>query len=268
MALGPEMGEGTMEGRTCMGSRAGDARTERVALISDVHGNMPALEAVLADIDRRGIDRVLCLGDLVGKGPHSDRAVDVCRARCEGVVRGNWDDWIVAAANDHPIANWHRRRLGVERLAYLTALPNAIDVVLGGRRVRLLHASPSGVYHRVFANDPDEKLLAMFDDTAFTGRGFAPEVVAYGDIHVAYMRTFSCGVLLNVGSAGNSFDLPLACYAILEGAPKGELAAPLAISLVRLAYDIERAVREAEADEMPDLRQYAEELRTARFQLR
>ena len=75
---------------------------ERIALISDVHGNMPALEAVLADVERRGVARVFCLGNLVGKGPHSDRAVDRCRERCERVVRGNWDDGL--ATNDHPIA--------------------------------------------------------------------------------------------------------------------------------------------------------------------
>ena len=238
---------------------------ERVALISDVHGNMPALEAVLEDVERRGIGRVFCLGDLVGKGPHSDRAVDVCRARCEGVVRGNWDDGLPAAPADDPHAGWHQERLGPERLAYLAALPNAIDLVLGGRRVRLVHASPSGVYHRVHQNDPVEKLLAMFDSTDFTGHGFEPDVVAYGDIHQAYLRTFARGVLVNVGSVGNPLDLPLACYAILEGTLDGSAVGPLSVTLVRLVYDIERAIREAAAEGMPDFEPYAKELSTARY---
>lgn len=238
----------------------------RVALISDVHGNMPALEAVLADIDRRAIARVFCLGDLVGKGPHPSRAVDICRARCEQVVRGNWDDGVAVATDDDPLAGWHRQRLGADRLAYLAALPNTAEFVLGGRRVRLLHASSRGEHHRVHQSDPAETLLAMFDNTDFTGDGFPPDMVACGDIHQAYLRTFSNGVLVNVGSVGNPLDLPLACYAIVEGG--GDATNVLSVTLVRLAYDVERAIREAAAEGMPHLRQYAEELRTARFQRR
>ena len=238
---------------------------ERIALISDIHGNMPALEAVLDDIGGRGIARVFCLGDLVGKGPHSDRAVDICRARCERVVRGNWDDGLVAAPDDHPIARWHRERLGPERLAYLGALPTTIDFFMSGRRVRLLHASPRGLYHRVHQDDPDEKLRAMFDSTDFTGHGFEPDVVGYGDIHSAYLRTFHLKVLFNVGSVGNPLDLPLACYAIFEGCLEDLVAGPWSINLVRVPYDIERAIREATDEGMPDLRPYANELRTARY---
>ena len=239
---------------------------ERIALISDIHGNMPALEAVLDDIGRRGIARVFCLGDLVGKGPHSDRAVDVCRARCERIVRGNWDDGLATtAAADDPALLWHRERLGPARLAYLSALPNALDFVMSGRRVRLLHASPRGVHHRVHQDDPDEKLRAMFDSTDFTGHGFEPDVVGYGDIHSAYLRTFHHKVLFNVGSVGNPLDLPIACYAILEGCLEDLVAGPWSINLVRVPYDIERAIREATDEGMPALQPYVKELRTARY---
>lgn len=56
---------------------------DQVAIISDLHGNIPALEATLNDIKRRNIKRIFCLGDLVGKGPHSDKAVDICQDVCE-----------------------------------------------------------------------------------------------------------------------------------------------------------------------------------------
>lgn len=74
---------------------------DRIALISDIHGNMPALEATLADIQRRDIERIFCLGDLVGKGPHSAQVVDSCRQVCEATVKGNWDEGILAD-EDHP----------------------------------------------------------------------------------------------------------------------------------------------------------------------
>ena len=240
---------------------------ERIALISDIHGNLPAFEATLADIDRRSITRVFCLGDLAGKGPHGDVVVDRCRVRCEGVIRGNWDDGLATRTPTDLTLRWHQERLGSERLAYLRTLPNTISVVLSGQRIRLLHASPQGVWTRVFQEDPDEKLQAMFANTDFTGHEDTPDIVAYGDIHEAFVRTFERKTLLNVGSVGNPLDQPLACYATLEGC-SGLTAAPVAISFVRLPYDIERAIWEAEQEDMPELEPYATELRTAQFQRR
>ena len=70
------------------------ASPERIALISDVHGNLTALEAVLADIEGRGIKRIFNLGDYVGKGPRGQEVVDRCRERCEVNILGNWDDFL------------------------------------------------------------------------------------------------------------------------------------------------------------------------------
>ena len=63
----------------------------RTALISDIHSNLPALETVLADIDRRGVDRIVCLGDIVGYGPDPIECVDLVAARCEWSLMGNHD---------------------------------------------------------------------------------------------------------------------------------------------------------------------------------
>src|SRR2546425_8264025 len=117
---------------------------DSIALISDLHGNIPALEAVLHDIKRRNISRIFCLGDLVGKGPHSEKVVDICRAVCERTIKGNWDD-ALAAETDHPTLQWHQRRLGPERLAFLRDLPNTIDLMMSGKRIRLFHASQKSV---------------------------------------------------------------------------------------------------------------------------
>jgi protein phosphatase len=238
---------------------------ERIALISDIHGNMPALEGILEDIERRGIRRIFCLGDLIGKGPHSERVVDFCRIGCERVIRGNWDDALASQAIDNPTIRWHLERLGPERLAYLKSLPNTIDLIVSGRRVRLVHASPQGVYHRIRQGDPIDTLRTMFDSTDFTGDDFEPDVVGYGDIHTAFLRTFDQKILFNVGSVGNPLDLPLACYAVLEGEPHEFGPGPLGIDIVRIPYDIERAIREAAAEDMPELKEYASELRTARY---
>src|SRR6266480_4854865 len=67
---------------------------ERIALISDVHGNLTALEAVLEDIDARGISRIFNLGDYVGKGPRGREVIDLCRERCQANIIGNRDHFL------------------------------------------------------------------------------------------------------------------------------------------------------------------------------
>src|ERR1044071_8524008 len=111
---------------------------------------MPALSATLADIGQRGITRVVCLGDLAGKGPDGPQSVDVCRERCERVIRGNWDDGLATGVKTDPALRWHQERLGDDRLAYLRALPNSMDLIMSDHRIRLFHASPQGVYTRVY----------------------------------------------------------------------------------------------------------------------
>lgn len=237
---------------------------DRIAVISDIHGNIPALQATLDDIRSRHISRIFCLGDLVGKGPHSAQAVDLCREVCEMTIRGNWDDLIVTKHED-PVVQWHREQLGAERLAYLADLPYVIDLWMSGKRVRLFHASQIGIYHRVFMADPFDVQMAMFENTAFTGDGSAPSVVGYGDIHWAFVHCFKHRILFNVGSVGNPLDLTQASYAILEGQYGSEAESSFAIQIVRVPYDIERAIHDAQAMQMPDLQPYINELRTARY---
>jgi diadenosine tetraphosphatase ApaH/serine/threonine PP2A family protein phosphatase len=234
-----------------MSAAAAGMGMERIALISDIHGNIPAIEAVLTD--------------LVGKGPHGDLAVDTCRARCERIIRGNWDEGMTQSPHPKPAVPWRQARLGPERLALLNELPATIDFIMSGRRVRLVHASPQGVEHRVHQTDPLDALDGMFACTPFTGFGFAPDVVGYGDIHSTYLRTFRHKMLFNVGSVGKPLDLTLACYVILEGAPGNDANAPLSVAFIRLPYDIERAIREAADKHMPDLAPYSDELRMARY---
>lgn len=67
----------------------------RVAIISDIHGNLPALETVLEDIHARSVDALYCLGDLAGKGPQGDTVIYLRRETCDGVVKGNWDEMML-----------------------------------------------------------------------------------------------------------------------------------------------------------------------------
>lgn len=238
---------------------------DQIAIISDLHGNLPALEATLADIRQRDIQTIYCLGDLVGKGPDSAKVVDLCRAVCQVVIKGNWDDTMTTDVTNRPAWRWHQTQLGQERLDYLRQLPNSIDFQLSGKHIRLFHASAESVYVRVGFWDEQARLRGMFVNTEFTGYTQPlPDIVGYGDIHHAFILPVDDKTLLNVGSVGNPLDhITLACYAILKGDLASQEPAPFALEIVRIPYDIERAIRDARAVAMPKLAEYEFELRTA-----
>ncbi|MGU3470519.1 metallophosphoesterase family protein [Paenibacillus sp. D51F] len=235
---------------------------DRIAIISDIHGNMPALEAVLGDISRRGIGRIVCLGDLIGKGPGSAEAVDRIRSSCEAVIKGNWDDFI-SKESELEFIRWHQTRLGEERLRYLAGLPFFAEYVLSGRLIRLLHASPESVYKRVQPWDSKETRLAMFEPPL--GEAERADVLGYGDIHQAYVQHLNGRMLFNCGSVGNPLDMTQASYAVLEGSRQADSTAPFSLQLIRVPYDIEEAVRLALEAGMPDTAAYTLELRTGRY---
>jgi len=250
---------------------------ERIAVISDIHGNMPALEAVLKDIRRRRIKRIVCLGDLAGKGPQPAEAVDRIRAVCELAVQGNWDVDVTLPQTKEAVL-WQQDKLGPERLDYLRTLPFSIDLQLSGKWIRLFHASAESVHTRVTRKASKKEKLALFEHTGMTGAGAPepseaaarlPDIVVYGDIHVPYMQVIKSkgkrqGLLLyNVGSVGAPYDgIPQASYGILEGAAGGSGSEPYSIQLVRVPYDVEKVIEIAEQEQMPGIERFRYEMRT------
>lgn len=234
--------------------------SERIAVISDVHGNLTALEAVLADIAARGITRIFNLGDLVGKGPRSADVVDRCRQVCEVIVQGNWDADVAAGEKTKAPTQWHHSQLGIERNRYLASLPGSVDCVLGGRPARFYHASQISPFNRVYETAARDVHRQMFANTDFTGHGPPPVLVGYGDIHTPYMVSFEGRTLFNAGSVGNALDVPLACYCVLEVDPNPQ---GWTLSFVRVPYHIEAELQIAKQSGMPHYDYYASELRTA-----
>ncbi|WP_205857212.1 metallophosphoesterase family protein [Phytoactinopolyspora endophytica] len=238
---------------------------QRLAIISDIHGNLTALEAVLADIDARGIGTILNLGDIIGKGPRGSECVRVSRERCAVTVRGNWEDFLPVEDPSElgASAQWWNGELTPGDRKWLRELPLVHDLVLSGRRIRLFHASAESVHVRVHFRHTEEEFAGMFAATELTGAGPEPSVVGYGDIHDAYVETNSGRTLFNVGSVGNALDEPTACYVILEGVLDGASADPFGLQFVRVPYDIEAEIAVAAELGMPELDAYAIELRTA-----
>lgn len=232
---------------------------ERIAIISDIHGNIPALEAVLKDIKERNIDRIFCLGDLAGKGPSSAEAVDLIRESCEVVIKGNWDYFLTEKDDD--LFKWHQERLGSERLRFLKSLPVYIEFYMSGKLVRLCHASPNDLFHRVHLSTPREERIKLFMPTITLDK--ESDIVGYGDIHGAHIDNFQGKTIFNVGSVGNPLEIPQSSYAIMEGKYDSKEESPFSISLVRVPYNIEQAILDAHKTNMPEMQEYINELKTA-----
>ncbi|MED4651923.1 metallophosphoesterase family protein [Bacillus pseudomycoides] len=240
---------------------------DKIAVISDIHGNIPALEAVLKDIKLKGIERIVCLGDLVGKGPHSSEAIEIIRKECEHVVMGNWDDFITKPS-DFETLQWHQKQLSEQQRNYLRELPFSIEFIMSGKLIRMFHASPRSLYERVQPGAPMEQRVSLFENSNLTENiegARKPDVVCYGDIHQAYVQNFRGKTLCNAGSVGNPLEITQASYLIFEGVYGQKEAASFSIQLVRVPYDIELAIRLAREEEMPEIDAYIQELTTAKY---
>lgn len=241
----------------------------KIAVISDIHGNLPALEAVLEVIHKQSVDKIICLGDIVGKGPSSNEVIDICKKECDVVVMGNWDAAIVRAAEmkEEPTnpfgvrTKWYLNSIDTkERLAFLSALPHSTEVYLSGKLVRLFHAHPAN-FNRYFAHSPLEQRLELFDFSEFSKEKKTADIAIYADIHSAFIQTVEKKHLVNVGSVGNPLDTNQASFVILDEYDDANFG----IQFMRTTYDIERAIKLATNANVPDLEGYITELRTPKY---
>lgn len=241
---------------------------DRIVLLSDVHGNLTALEAVLADIEARGITRVYNLGDNVGKGPRGRAVVELVQERCQVNILGNWDDFLPDPDRefDNDDLRWWLRELGPGQGEWLRSLPFSHDLLMSGRRIRLFHASGETVHRRVRFDHDEAEFLALFDNTVATGDGPVPDVVAYADTHDPYYETDrQRRTVLNTGSVGNCMGDPTPVYVVLEGVLDGAADTPFSVQFVRVPYDVEAELAAAEELGVPQLAGYVVELRDGTY---
>jgi predicted phosphodiesterase len=256
----------------------------RVAVISDIHGNGVALDAVLGDWERRGGGDVVCLGDATGGGPHPDQVLTRLRELDCGMVRGNADDWLLSGLPGHPgdsdtealveIVAWGRERLSEENRAFLHRLPRTRELPLDHtRRLLAFHGTPRGTTERLLHTMPDSVLAERLGDHAAT-------VLAGGHTHLQGARGHRGAVLLNPGSVGvavraepieswlpeESGWVPAhAEYAIVES-DRGALA----VTLLRVPVEVDEVRLAAERSGMPHARDWPALLarRVSRFNQR
>ena len=215
-----------------------------IALISDVHGNLVALRAVLAEIDALGIERIVVAGDMVGFGPDPDAVVDLLRERGAEMIRGNHEKDYVAPydtpseppgwRSDPRVRSmlWSMERLGPARRAFLAGLPD--ELRLDGETL-VVHGSPRHVRDAVLPWTPEPDLAAMF-------AGVAGRLAFMGHTHRAVLRQVAQWRLVNLGSVGLPIDGNRnASYVVAEPSDRAS-DAPWQIQFRRVSYDVEAAI--------------------------
>ena len=178
----------------------------KIALISDIHGNLPALEAVLKAIAAEQVDQIICLGDVAVFGPQPSAGMARLRQLACRFVMGNTDAWALQPT-PHPyrdeetvfyngIEMWSAAQLTPADKAMLATFP-AIDTVLLGKGDTLLccHGSPRSFHEAIEATIPEAELAAML-------AGHAPTIVACGHTHTTLWRRVEERVFVNPGSVG------------------------------------------------------------------
>ena len=227
---------------------------EKVAVITDIHANLPALEAALARIDGLGIEQVYCGGDLVGYGPHPDAVCELIAARGIPTIYGNYDYAIARGLEDCGCAyitpqervlgqrsvEWTLANTGAQARAFMRALPFDMRFKVGSTDVHLVHGSPRKVNEYLFEDKP----ASLYERLAAAESAAA---LVFGHTHKPWMRSHRGVLFVNCGAIGKPKDGdPRGAFALLE-AGSGELK----VSIERVAYDAGEVAREIRAAGLP-----------------
>ncbi|MDO5021870.1 MAG: metallophosphoesterase family protein [Eubacteriales bacterium] len=224
----------------------------QIALIADLHGNRTAVKALEKDLKRRGLNKIWCLGDLIGKGPHSDYTFDWAFANCELILKGNWDADVAIKKYER---DWYYiEQLGDKRLEMLFNLPLEKRLRLSQKNIRLLHGRPTLDFPlKIQAEEYEFKEL--FDKDT--------HVVGYADIHRQGLRTLNCGMLFNTGSVGNALGVVQVEYVVLTGDENNEHSS-LSLEFCTLNYDVQEALDDIPKN-FPFAKPYIQEITTGRY---
>jgi len=228
---------------------------EMIAIFGDIHGNISALDAVLADMDARRIERRYCLGDLVGYGVFPDEVVARIRDLAIPTLMGNYDQGVGHDSDDCGCAYrtpedeargrqsiaWTNAHTSPENKAFLCGLPAHIPLALGELKVLLVHGSPRRVNEYLYEDRSDDSLERLLDTTN-------ADVMVCGHTHLSYHRVLPSGRhVVNAGSVGKPKDKnPQAGYVLLSA--QGRC---LDVTFVRVPYNVEAMAAAIEVTDMP-----------------
>ena len=253
----------------------------KIALFSDIHANLPALEAFFEDLDTRNADAVYCLGDMVGYNIWPNEVINEIRKRRIPAITGNYDFGVGRSSDDCGCAyqnekdkemgkisiSYTNNAINAEERSYLRTLPSHIrlEYNINGvkRNILFVHGSPRKVNEYLFEDRPEKSIIRIMEEAD-------ADIMCFGHTHKPYHRILkSAGNggdhhrhAINIGSVGKPKDGdPRGCYVILSIDPDSAVtdSEGISVEFIRFKYDVEKAAKAVENSPLPD--EYAEMLR-------
>lgn len=238
----------------------------RIGIISDIHGNLIALENVLAQLRREGVDQIVSLGDVAFGGPQPNDAIERLRSVECLAVMGNTDDFFIHPPKPDPdyenelrfgeMIGWMSAQLSKHSLDFIRSFQPQIEIpIANGKALLCYHGSPDSTTSIILPTTPDNELLLRLN-------GNRASVLAGGHTHTQMFRRVGDAILLNPGSVGMPFVRgatraqdyrpPWSEYAILTSESE-----KLGIELRRTPIDVDAMIARALESELPFAEQWA-----------
>ena len=233
----------------------------RIAVFSDIHGNLRGLDACLEDLaEQGGADKIVAAGDLCLDGPRPREVLERLERIGAEAVRGNTDRMIgeteetIFDSEERDAVAWQREQIGTDWTRRLRDLPFALRIGAGAAALLVVHANPKSDDEHIWPDADDATLERLFE-------GVEERTIAFGHLHLAYARLWRDRLLVNVASAGLPKDGdPRAGYAILTLRPGG-----WQVKHRRVAFDVDKVARDIEKSGMPRKGKRIEVLRRHRY---
>jgi putative phosphoesterase len=216
----------------------------KIAVLADVHANLHALEAVLADAREKGVEVFLNAGDFVGYGAFPNEVIEILRSNKVLSIIGNYDLKVLEGrssnSGEKDIAfKYARKKLTRTNKAYLNSLPKNITLEIKEKKLLMVHGSPESIEEHVYPNTSSKRLREVIS-------GSEVNILIVGHSHRQFSRTIDEVAIINPGSVGRSDDNnPKAAYAIIG-------FNPFSVELIRISYDFETAAQAIRREGLPE----------------
>jgi putative phosphoesterase len=212
----------------------------KIAAISDIHGNLYALMKVLEDIADQNVYQIVCLGDLVGYGPHPNEVIALIKRREIPCIKGNYDASAVdgeysfirnTTINSFSLP-WAINEVRISNKHYLDSLPLKLEYSINGVNIVFTHGSPEKINEYLFENG---------ENTIKTMQDFTGDVLVCAHTHIPSCKKFDNKLFVNVGSVGKpKIGRPNPTYALIDISNDGDVD----VSIREIEYEFKRIVKD------------------------
>lgn len=219
----------------------------RIAAISDIHGNIYALMKVLEDIDEQNIDMIVCLGDLVGYGPHPNEVIALAKRRKFPCIKGNYDASVVDGdftyirnTNINSFAlPWACKEVRASNKFFLEQLPQSLDYNINDVSIKFVHGSTNAI---------NEYLFEDASNTAEVMKTLKSDILVCAHTHIPSYKKFENKIFINVGSVGKpKIGRPNSTYCIIDINESKEVR----VTIREIEYEYKRIVKDAKMLNFP-----------------